>query len=46
MGITARIAVAAEDTVAPIPPEHEAPLAAEEEGWVWPPYGGGEPRED
>lgn len=32
MGITARIAVAAEDTVAPIPPEHEAPLAAEEEG--------------
>lgn len=32
MGITARIAVAAEDTAAPIPPEHEAPLAAEEEG--------------
>ena len=32
MGVTARIAVAAEDTVAPIPPEHEAPLAAEEEG--------------
>ena len=32
VGITARIAVAAEDTVAPIPPEHEAPLAAEEEG--------------
>lgn len=32
MGITARIAVAAEDTVAPIPPEYEAPLAAEEEG--------------
>lgn len=25
MGVTARIAVAAEDTVAPIPPEHEAP---------------------
>ena len=32
MGITARIAVAAEDTVAPTPPEHEAPLAAEEAG--------------
>ena len=32
MGITARIAVAAEDTAAPIPPEHEAPLAAEEAG--------------
>lgn len=32
MGITARIAVAAEDTVAPIPPEHEAPLAAEDAG--------------
>lgn len=32
MGINARIAVAAEDTAAPIPPEHEAPLAAEEEG--------------
>ena len=32
MGITARIAVAAGDTAAPIPPEHEAPLAAEEEG--------------
>ena len=32
MGLTARIAVAAQDTVAPIPPEHEAPLAAEEEG--------------
>lgn len=32
MGINARIAVAAEDTAPPIPPEHEAPLAAEEEG--------------
>ena len=32
MGINARIAVAAADTAAPIPPEHEAPLAAEEEG--------------
>ena len=32
MGITARIAVAAEDTVAPTPPEHEAPLAAEDAG--------------
>ncbi len=32
MGLTARIVVAAQDTVAPIPPEHEAPLAAEEEG--------------
>ena len=32
MGITARIAVAAEDTVAPTPPEHEAPLAAEDTG--------------
>ena len=32
MGITARIAVAAEDTVAPTPPEHEAPLAAEAAG--------------
>ena len=32
MGVTARIAVAAEDTAAPVPPEHEAPLAAEEEG--------------
>ena len=32
MGVTARIAVAAEDTVAPTPPEHEAPLAAEENG--------------
>ena len=32
MGVTARIAVAAEDTVAPIPPEHEAPLAAEAAG--------------
>ena len=31
-GITARIAVAAEDTVAPTPPEHEAPLAAEDAG--------------
>ena len=34
MGITARIAVAAEDTVAPTPPEHEAPLADEAiAGW-------------
>ena len=32
MGITARIAVAAEDTVTPTPPEHEAPLAAEDAG--------------
>ena len=32
MGVTARIAVAAEDTVAPTPPEHEAPLAAEAAG--------------
>ena len=32
MGVTARIAVAAEDTVAPTPPEHEAPLAAESAG--------------
>ena len=32
MGITTRIAVAAEDTVAPTPPEHEAPLAAEDAG--------------
>ena len=32
MGVTARIAVAAEDTVAPTPPEHEAPLAAEDAG--------------
>lgn len=32
MGINARIAVAAEDTAPPIPPEHEAPLAAEQEG--------------
>ena len=32
MGSNARIAVAAEDTAPPIPPEHEAPLAAEEEG--------------
>lgn len=32
MGVNARIAVAAEDTAPPIPPEHEAPLAAEEEG--------------
>ena len=32
MGITARIAVAAEDTVAPPPPEHEAPLAAVDAG--------------
>ena len=32
MGITARIAVAAEDTVAPTPPEHEVPLAAEDAG--------------
>ena len=32
MGINARIAVAAEDAAPPIPPEHEAPLAAEEEG--------------
>ena len=32
MGIPARIAVAAEDTVAPTPPEHEAPLAAEDAG--------------
>ena len=32
MGVTARIAVAAEDTVAPTPPEHEAPLAAEVAG--------------
>ena len=32
MGVTARIAVAAEDTVAPNPPEHEAPLAAEDAG--------------
>ena len=32
MGINARIAVAAEDTAPPIPPEHEPPLAAEEEG--------------
>ncbi|AKU65050.1 thioredoxin [Schaalia meyeri] len=32
MGVTARIAVAAADTVAPIPPEHEAPLSAEAEG--------------
>ena len=32
MGVTARIAVAAEDTVAPTPPEHEAPLAAKAAG--------------
>ena len=32
MSVTARIAVAAEDTVAPTPPEHEAPLAAEDAG--------------
>ena len=32
MGVTARIAVAAEDTVAPTPPEHEAPLSAEAAG--------------
>lgn len=32
MGVTARIAVAAVDTVAPTPPEHEAPLAAEAAG--------------
>ena len=32
MGITAPIAVAAEDTVTPTPPEHEAPLAAEDAG--------------
>ena len=32
MGVIARIAVAAEDTVAPTPPEHEAPLAAEAAG--------------
>lgn len=32
MGVTARIAVAAEDTVALTPPEHEAPLAAEDAG--------------
>lgn len=32
MGVTARIAVAAEDTVAPTPLEHEAPLAAEDAG--------------
>ena len=32
MGVTARIAVAAEDTVAPTPPEHEAPLTAEAAG--------------
>lgn len=32
MGVTARIAVAAEDTAAPTPPEHLAPLAAEAEG--------------
>ena len=32
MGVMARIAVAAEDTVAPTPPEHEAALAAEAAG--------------
>ena len=32
MGITARIAVAAADTAAPIPPEHEGPLEAEAQG--------------
>lgn len=32
MGINGRIAVSEEDTAAPIPPAHEAPLAAEEAG--------------
>ena len=32
MGITGRIAVSAEQAAEPIPPEHEAPLAAEEAG--------------
>ena len=32
MGVTARIAVDAEDTATPTPPEHEAPLAAEARG--------------
>ncbi len=32
MGVSGRIAVSAEQTAAPTPPEHEAPLAAEEAG--------------
>lgn len=32
MGVNGRIAVSAEQTAAPTPPEHEAPLAAEEAG--------------